>query len=350
MSTIKEVAELAGVSVATASRALSGYPHISAVTRQRVLDAVKQLDYQPDQVARSLRRRRTNLIGLVVSTIENVFFTEVAHAAEQAARPLGYNLIVCNTDEDPQNEAAYLTILNRQLVAGVILAPAPGEARHLERFVGEKLPIVLVNRRLAHLPFPSITCDDEAAAFECVNYLIHEGKRRIAAIMGLPGVSTTGERLAGYRRALRAAGLSWSAELEAQGGANLEGGYRAAYELMQRAERPDALFVFNNVMTQGAVMALQDLGITWPEPVDVAGFGAFAAARLYRPPLTVIAQPAHEIGRRAVTMLLERVEGKVADDGETVVLPNRVITREEWERSLFPRPMGTRGIEDRHSH
>ncbi|MEJ5200403.1 MAG: LacI family DNA-binding transcriptional regulator [Anaerolineae bacterium] len=333
MSTIKEVAELAGVSVATASRALSGYPHISAATRQRVLDAVKQLDYQPDQVARSLRRRRTNLIGLVVSTIENVFFTEVAHAAEQTARPLGYNLIVCNTDEDPQNEAAYLTILNRQLVAGVILAPAPGEARHLERFVGAKLPIVLVNRRLPHLPFPSITCDDEAAAFECVNYLIREGKRRIAAITGLPGVSTTGERLAGYRRALQMAGLPWSAELEVRGGANLEGGYRAAYELMQRAERPDALFVFNNVMTQGTVMALQDLGITWPEPVDVAGFGAFATARLYRPPLTVIAQPTHEMGRRAVLMLLERLEDKAIAGMEAVVLPNRVITREEWQHS-----------------
>jgi LacI family transcriptional regulator len=271
MSTIKEVAELAGVSVATASRALSGYPHINAATRQRVLDAVKQLDYQPDQVARSLRRRRTNLIGLVVSTIENVFFTEVAHAVEQAARPLGYNLIVCNTDEDPQNEAAYLSILDRQLVAGVILAPAPGDARHLERFSGEKLPIVLVNRRLNHLPFPSVACDDEAAAFECVSYLAAEGKRRIVAIKGLPGVSTTGERLTGYRRALQAAGLPLRADLEVEGGANLEGGYRAAYELMQRQEKPDALFVFNNVMTQGAVMALQDLGISWPEPVDVAG-------------------------------------------------------------------------------
>ncbi len=334
MSTIKEVAELAGVSVATASRVLSGYPYISAATRQRVLDAVKQLDYQPDQVARSLRRRRANLIGLVVSTIENVFFTEVAHAVEQAARPLGYNLIVCNTDEDPQNEAAYLSILDRQLVAGVILAPAPGDARHLERFIGEKLPIVLINRRLNHLPFPSITCDDETAAFACVSYLAAEGKQRIAAIKGLPGVSTTEERLAGYRRALQAAGLPCQADLEVEGRANLEGGYRAAYALMQRQDRPDALFVFNNVMMQGVVIALQDLGISWPESVDVAGFGAFAAARLYRPPLTVVAQPAHEMGRRALAMLLSCVEGKTAGDAEAVVLPNRIITREEWQHSV----------------
>ncbi len=333
MATIKEVAELAGVSVATASRALSKYPHISHATRQRVLDAVRQLNYQPDQVARSLRRRRTNLIGFVVSTIENVFFTEAAHAAEQAALQRGYNLIVCNTDEDPQREEAYLAILDRQLVAGVILAPAPGEAPHLQRFAESNWPLVLINRRLASLPFPSITCDDETAAYECVQYLIREGKRRVAAITGLPHVSTTEERLRGYRRALQEAGLPLDASLEMPGQATLEGGYRAAYALIQRVDRPDALFVFNNVMTQGAIMALQDLGVSWPDPVDVAGFGAFAAACLYRPPLTVVAQPAHEMGRRAIQMLIDRVEGKAETAAASVVLPNEIVTRETWLQS-----------------
>jgi LacI family transcriptional regulator, galactose operon repressor len=333
MATIKEVAELAGVSVATASRALSEYPYINPSTRQRVLDAVKQLDYQPDQIARSLRRRRTNLIGFVASTIENVFFTEAAHAAEQAALQRGYNLIVCNTDEDPQHEEAYLSVLDRQLVAGVILASAPGDARHLLRFARNSWPIILINRRPGNLPFPSITCDDETAAFQCVQYLIREGKRRVAAITGLPCVSTTEERLRGYRRALVAEGLPFDITLEVRGQANLEGGYRAAYELIQRADRPDALFIFNNVMTQGAIMALQDLGVFWPDPVDVAGFGAFAAACLYRPPLTVVAQPAHEMGQRAVNMLIDRVEGKADPELETVVLSNRVITREAWLES-----------------
>jgi LacI family transcriptional regulator len=123
------------------------------------------------------------------------------------------------------------------------------------------------------------------------------------------------------------------AALEVQGQANLEGGYRAAYELIQRPDRPDALFVFNNVMTQGAIMALQDLGVSWPDPVDVAGFGAFAAASLYRPPLTVVAQPAHEMGRRAIEMLIDRVEGRAGGGAEAVVLSNRVITREAWLQS-----------------
>lgn len=318
--------------MATVSRTLAGDPRVSDKTRQRVLQAIRQLDYRPDQVARSLRRRRNNLIGLIVSSIENVFFTEVAHAAEQAAHQRGYNLIVCNTDESPQREESYLEILNQQLVTGVILAPAPGEARHLIRFIEGGLPIVLINRRLEYLPCSSITSDDEEAAYQCVTHLIQEGRRRIAAITGLPGVFTTQERLRGYHRALSEAGLPMDPSLEVSGQACLAGGYEAARALMQRTPRPDALFVFNNLMTQGAVMALQDLGLRWPDQVDIAGFGAFEVARLYRPPLTLIAQPTHEMGRRAVEMLIDQVEHRQGDQPQAVVLHNRLIPREAWLR------------------
>jgi DNA-binding LacI/PurR family transcriptional regulator len=330
--TIKDVAKRAGVSAATASRALTGNPHVSAEARERVLQASAELGYQPDQVARSLRRRRTNLIGLIVSTIENVFFTEVARAAEEAARRHGYNLIVCNTDESPEQEKAYVAILDRLLVAGIILAPAPGEARHLKRFIDAGVPIVLVNRRLEHLRCSSVTADDEEAAFQCVSHLIKEGRRRIAAISGLAGVYTTAQRLHGYRRALAAAGLAPGprVRLEVSGQAHLEGGYRAACQLMQQDDAPDALFAFNNLMTQGAVLALQDLGLRWPEQVDVAGFGAFGTARLYRPPLTLIAQPTHDMGERAVDMLVNQLAGHSSKQVESVVLRNRLVPREAW--------------------
>ncbi|MCS7222579.1 MAG: LacI family DNA-binding transcriptional regulator [Anaerolineae bacterium] len=332
MATIRDVARQAGVSVATVSRTLSGDPRVSDQTRRRVLQAIEELDYRPDQVARSLRRRRNNLIGLIVSSIENVFFTEVAHAAEQAAHQRGYNLIVCNTDENPQREESYLEILNQQLVSGVILAPAPGEAKHLIRFIEGGLPIVLINRRLPHLPCSSITSDDEEAAYQCVTHLIREGRRRIAAITGLSGVFTTQERLRGYRRALEEAGMAVDPSFEVSGQACLTGGYEAARTLMQRVPQPDALFVFNNLMTQGAVMALQDLGLRWPDQVDVAGFGAFEVARLYRPPLTLIAQPTHEMGRRAVELLIDQVEHRRENRPQMVVLRNRLIPREAWLR------------------
>jgi DNA-binding LacI/PurR family transcriptional regulator len=342
MVKIKDVARAAGVSVATVSRTLSGSPRVRAATRQRVLAAVSQLNYRPDEVARSLRRRRTNLIGLIVSTVENRFFTEVAHAAEQAAHERGYQLIVCNTDEDPAQEQTYLQLLDRQMAAGVILAPAPGEGAHLAEYIAADLPMVLINRRLDHLPLPSITSDDEQAARECVTVLIQGGKRRVAAIKGLPNITTTQDRLAGYRQALAAAGLAVEPGDEAEGCATLEGGYRAARRLLTRPDPPDALFAFNNLMVQGAVIALHDLGLRWPDDVDVAGFGAFGcplgAARLYRPPLTLIRQPTHQMGRVAVAILADRLEGKTIAPREfpplgaaqQVVLKNRVIRRQEW--------------------
>jgi LacI family transcriptional regulator len=327
MPTVKDVAEYAGVSVATVSRALSGYPHVSAATRERVLKAVEALRYRPDQVARSLRRRRTNLIGLVVSTIENVFFTELARAAEQSAREHGYNLILCNTDENPQQEATYLNILDQQLAAGVILAPAPGNAAHLASFLESGLPIVLVNRRLDHLSCVSITSDDEEAAFQCVTHLITQGHRRIAAITGLAGVFTTQERLAGYRRALITAGLILDPELVINGWASLKGGYDAALHLMQQPNPPDALFAFNNLMTQGVIIALQELGVRWPDQAAVAGFGAFDNALLYRPPLTLVRQPTYEMGRKAVEVLLQQINGGAPESGQRpqIVLQNQLV-------------------------
>ncbi len=330
MATVKDVAERAGVSVATVSRVLSGAPNVSEETRERVLDSIKALNYRLDRVARSMRRRQTNLLGLLVSTIENVFFTEAAHAAEQTARRHGYNLIVCNTDENPNQEKAYLEILDQQLIAGIILAPAPGDAPHLQEYAQGRLPIVLINRRLEHLPFSSIVSDDEAVSKACVQHLIAQGKRRIAAITGLPDVYTTESRLAGYRQALLEAGHSVDESLIVCGWANLDGGYAAAQNVLALPDPPDALFVFNNVMVQGVVMALQDLGISWPDPVDVAGFGAFKTARLYRPPLNLIEQPAREMGHRAAELLIAQVEGQVDRTPQHLVLQNRLILRQAW--------------------
>jgi LacI family transcriptional regulator len=327
--TIKDVALRAGVSIATASRALTGHPSVSVQARELVQAAAAALEYYPDQVARSMRRRRTNLIGLVISTIENVFFTEVARAAEQTAHRHGYNLIVCNTDESPTHEETYLSLLDRQLVAGIILAPAPGAATHLQPFIERGLPIILINRHFTDIPLPSITCDDAEISRLCMRQLIGEGRRRIAAIIGLEGVSTTVERLAGYRQALREAGIALDPSIELSGGATLDGGYRAMHALLQREDRPDAVFVFNNVMTQGAVMAVQDLGLRWPDDIDIAGFGAFQVARLYRPPLTLIEQPTHAMGEQAILMLIDQLEGR-AISNPARVLPNRLISRAAW--------------------
>lgn len=333
MATVKDVAKLAGVSVATVSRVLVNGPHVSEEKRQRVLEAVRALDYRPDQVARSLRRRRSNLLGLVVSTIENPFFTEVARAAEQAAHQHGYNLIISNTDESRERERDAIAILSQQLVAGVILAPAPGEVASRQYLFTQTLPIVLVNRRLEGVPCPAIVADDEDAAFTCGQELAAHGRKRIAVITGLPEASTTRARLRGFQRALELANLPLDPALQICGDATTQGGYRAARQLMAAPDRPDAIFVQNNVMTQGAILALQDLGVRWPDQVEVAGFGVFSQARLYRPPLTLVSQPTHAMGERAVELLVNRLQDGSTEWAETIVLPNRVITAAEWQQA-----------------
>lgn len=333
MPTVKDVAKEAGVSVATVSRVLMNGPHVTADKRQRVLEAIRLLDYRPDQVARSLRKRRSNLIALVVSTIENPFFTEVARAAEQAANRHGYNLIISNTDERLDRERDVFATLSQQLVAGVILAPAPGDIASRDYLFTQTVPTVLVNRWLEGVPCPAIVCDDEGAAFESATELARHGRQRIAAITGLPDASTTIARTRGFRRALEAAGLPLEPDMLICGDATIQGGYRAARELMSRPIRPDALFVQNNVMTQGTVLALQDLGLRWPDDVEIAGFGVFSLARLYRPPLTLVAQPTHAMGERAVELIVHRLRNSEEDWTARIVLPNRVVTVEEWDRA-----------------
>lgn len=342
MPNVKEVARYAGVSVASVSRTLSGYPHVSPEVRERVMRAVEELGYRPDRIARSLRLRRTNLIGLCVSSIETVFFTEMARAAEQAAHKHGYNLILCNTEEDPQQERIYLDLLDRQLVTGVILSPAPGEALHLDAYVERGLPIILVNRRIDRLACSSITSNEEEITYDCVTRLIQEGRRRIAAITGFSEASTTKERLRGYRQALRDAGLDPHDSLEECGWSDLKGGYAAAYKLVQSDQPPDALIAFNDLMTQGSIMALQDLGLRWPEVIDVAGFGAFAVAHLYNPPLTLIDQPSHDMGSLAVKMLIDQVENG-SSHPQRVVLKNHIISRQEWRAWRHPDLMNREG-------
>lgn len=329
-SKIRDVAILAGVSSASVSRAVSGQPGVSEKTRRRVLLAARELDYRPDQVARSMRRRTSNLLGLVVSTIENAFFTEIARAAEQEALRRGFNLLISNTDEHIDREEASFAVLRQQLVAGIILAPAPGDIQARDYLADIQCPIVLINRDMGNSPYPSIVADDEESAFQCTRWLIRQGRRRIGVVSGLENVSTTQHRLDGCRRALESEGLVQYAELQISGKATFDGGYEAARNLMIRTAPPDALFVHNNVMLMGAMLALQDLGLSWPKQVDIAGFGAFSAARLYQPPLTLISQPTHEIGERAVALVVEQIEGRAENSPQRLVLSNRLVTREEW--------------------
>jgi DNA-binding LacI/PurR family transcriptional regulator len=339
---IKDVAQHAGVSVATVSRALAGRPGVSDEVRRRVQESARALNYRPDQIARSLRRRQSNLIGLVISTIENEFFTQVAHAAEQAALRHGYTLLILSTDEQLSREAASIDVLRQHQASGIILAPAPGDAAARAYLREEHPPIVLINRDLGDDRYSCVVAADEEAAHACTSWLLDQGRRRIGVIKGLGNITTTRDRLAGFTRALEQHGVHRYPELEVPGQATMQGGYRSAKALVLRSDPPDAIVVHNNVMLMGAMLALEDLGVTWPDPVDVAGFGAFGNARLYQPALTLVRQPTYDMAEQAMSLLLQEIAYPGQDEPRRVVLPNELVTRDAWQAERADRLAGDR--------
>ncbi|HEV7216127.1 MAG TPA: LacI family DNA-binding transcriptional regulator [Chloroflexota bacterium] len=324
---IHDVAERAGVSAATVSHVLNATRFVSQTTRSRVLTAIDELGYIPSAAARSLRSRRTRTLAFVVSDIENPFFTEVVRAAERRAAEAGYTAVLGNTDEELDRERAIVRTLLEQRVDGVLLAPVSGtsEQQHLRQLQERGVPLVLLNRRLPALSAPTVTADNATGSYELTRYALQQGHRRIGVIHGRLDTSTTQERLAGYRRALAEANVEQDDNLLVLGGSKEERACQAAQQLLTQRPRPTCLYAFNNLMTEGMLLAVREAGLACPEEVSLIGFDDFRAARTVTPALTVVAQPTYEIGRTATEFLLRLLDGEAVADAQ---LPTRLIVRE----------------------
>lgn len=335
---IHDVAERAGVSAATVSHVLNATRFVSDKTRNRVLTAINDLGYIPSAAARSLRSRRTRTLALVVSDIENPYFTEVVRAAERRAAEAGYTMVLGNTDEALDRERTVLRALLEQRVDGILLAPVSGinEMDHLRQVQERGVPLVLLNRRLAEIPAPSVTADNATGSYELTKYAIAQGHRRIGVIHGRLDTSTTQERLAGYRRALAEAGIPEEEELMVLGGSKAEPACLAAHQLLAQRPRPTCLYAFNNLMTEGMLLAVREERLTCPEEVSLVGFDDFRAARTVTPALTVVAQPTYEIGRGATEILLRQLNGDAVAD---LQLPTQLIVRESCAAPAGAAPM-----------
>lgn len=305
MASIKEVAESAGVSTATVSRVLSNKPHVRPELRDRVMHAVEELGYRPNLIARSLRSQRTNSIGLIVSDIRNPYFTSVSRAVEDTAHEKGYNVIFCNTDENPEKEALYLQLMRDQNVAGVIFSPTRQASADLDAY-GIDFPIVVVDRSVnpCKLPVDIIRIDNVDAACRLTRHLLENGYRRIAGLFG--EASTTGrERRVGYEKALRESGLLPLARYVPP---RIEAGARAATTLLQSEVPPDAFLTTNSLLMVGVLQAIRNLGLRIPEQIGLVGFDKTTWSTLVQPSITLIDQPTYQIGRTATELLLERIQ------------------------------------------
>ncbi len=331
---IRDVAERAQVSTATVSHVLNGTRTVTDSTRDRVLTAIRELNYHPSAVARSLKTQSTYTLGVMVSDITNPFSTAVVRGIEDVASANGFNLILCNTDENEDKAEAYVRLLLARRVDGLVLAPTGRSSDLLERF-REMAPIVVIDRADPGMTLPFVGVDNVAGARKAVNHLVDDGHTRIGIVAGLPAVSTSAQRLEGYRLALARRGMAADPDLERTGQSTVEGGEQAAVELLSLAERPTALFTTNNFMTLGALRACARLGLRCPDDVAILGFDDHEWAPLFTPPLSVVRQPTYEIGTTAAALLLRAIAGERLST-EPRLLNTTLLIRESCRRGGHP--------------
>jgi LacI family transcriptional regulator len=327
MATIRDVAKQAGVAPITVSRVINDSGYVSEKTRARVEAAIADLGYVPNVLARSLRSRRTNTLALILSDISNPFWTTVSRGVEDAASDADFNVIFCNTDESEVEQEKYLRVLLQKQVDGIVLVPASSVLAPIQFVQSQDTPIVVLDRLIPNAQVDTVRCDSEGGAHRLIRLLLSLGHRRIAVLSGPQEVSTAEDRVAGYLRALSEAGLDIDPALICYGQYSLESGYAMTQQMLTVTPRPSGLFAGNNFIAIGALRALRDAGLQVPEDVAMVGFDDLPEDLVVDPSLTVAAQPAYEMGRRATELLLARVSGEASAECQDVVLPIEIIIR-----------------------
>jgi LacI family transcriptional regulator len=327
MITIADVAKRAGVSKMTVSRVINNSGYTSQETRVRVEQAVAELGYIPNALARSLRFRQTRTIALIVTDITNPFFTTVARGVEDIANEKGFSVIFCNTDEAPDEEAQYVNVLLQKQVDGLLLVPTGGAAETVEFLNNHTVPFVLLDRRVPGMDVDVVRCDSEQGAYDIIRHLLDLGHQRIAALGGSANITSSMDRVEGYRRAMIEAGLENEAYRAYFTAFTVEGGYRAAQLALAEKTLPTAFFATNNFIAIGAMRLLRERGLSVPDDVSVVSFDDLPAAIVLDPFLTVIEQHAYEMGQRATELLLNRLHGKGSAEPQEILIPADLIIR-----------------------
>ncbi len=329
MSNINDVASEAGVSAMTVSRYFNHPGKLAPATRKRVKEAVAALHYVPNAAARSLVRGQTHAVAAVLSDITNPFFTTLARGVEDVAQQHGYTLFIGNTDESFEKEQHYLETLLSRRVDGLLLSPSLGEDHRLQQFKQRGIPVVLIDRKADGLETDVLRGDSFGGGRQLAEHLAEQGYTNIAFIGGEPGVSSLEERLAGYRAVMEEAGLEPRAYL---GHYNRQSGEEITERLIMEDALPEAFIAANNLVAVGALRALRRHALRVPDHVALACFEDVEIAAMIDPFLTVAMQPAYDMGRAAMEMLLRRIEGYKGPPQEEV-FPVELIVRRS---SLLP--------------
>jgi LacI family transcriptional regulator len=327
---MKDIARELGVSVVTVSKALRNHDDISQETRARVLQRMRDLNYQPNLAARALVTGRSLIVGFVVPGLLHSFFGEVAKGLTNVFRKKGYGLVIATSEEDPELERQEIEQLLARRVDALIVASTQANLASFERIEGQNVPYVLIDRRIARLSANFVGVDDHAVGLMATEHLIHCGCRRIAFLYGI-GLSPAQGRLEGYRRALEKHGLVTRSEyirtLDESGDASDDAAYAAMKELLALDEPPDGVYCFNDPSALNAMKAVLDAGLRIPEDVALVGSGNIRHADFLRVPLTTIDLNSIAIGERAAKLALTLIEAKtLASKAVESISPSRPKT------------------------
>ena len=329
MATIRDVAERAGVSVATVSHVINETHYVSPELRQRVLDAIEALDYRPNRLAQALSRQTIPLLALIVPDISNPFWSHVARAVQDLAEQHDHSVIVCSTDGLLKREVRFLRTLSGW-ISGLILHPYHVTHEHVNRYIGSDIPAVIVGDFLTVQEQPSnwdwVGGDNRGGAQAAVEHLIGLGHRRIAFIQGPSGTPTGARRLAGFRRAFERNGLGVDEGLLIPGDYTRDAGRVGVAALLDMEDPPTAVFCANDLIALGALQAAQLRGCRVPQDLSVVGFDDIDEAGHALPPLTTVRQPPRRLGVAAAETLIERLKGRT--EPRRIVLEFSLVVRE----------------------
>jgi LacI family transcriptional regulator len=315
-ASIYDVARESGVSVFTVSEVVNKKSHVSKKLRDRVEKTIRKLNYRPNLIARSLAKQKTHTIGMIVPDIANPFFPMVVRGAEDAAQKHGYNLLLCNSDDSLEKEERAVELLLSKRVDGILLTKAVGDFRApLRQMIKEvKIPFVLVMRTYPKLTADAVITDDYQGAYDAVCHLARAGRRRIGLISGPLKVSNAVARWQGFHDSLKAMGLPFEKELIVEGDYRIESGYRAGHALL--SHRPDGIYVANHLMTVGLLKAAEEMGLGCPDDFGLVSFDDYPWLGIFRPRLTTVELPKHQLGSEAAELLIKRISG---DRSKTVL-------------------------------
>jgi LacI family transcriptional regulator len=332
---MREVAERAGVSVTTVSHVVNNTRTVSPETRSRVEEAMQTLGYQPNVLARSLRRGVTHTIGIILPDSANPYFAEVVRGIEDTSFVQGYSVILCNSDNDLEKEHHYTNVLVEKQVDGIIFVAAGLSTENIQDLCERGVPLILVDRHVPNVQVDKVLADNQQGGWLATRHLIDLNHRSIACIGGPTGVRLSSERVAGYRQALESADIDYDPKWIMEGDFQYQSGYSCAKELFHQQPSPTAIFACNDLMAIGAYRFAHEKNLLVPEQLSIVGFDDVRLAAYTNPPLTTIRQSKRKMGTQAAKLLLERIAQQDLEPRQ-VILGTELVIRGSTAAVLQP--------------